>query len=98
MTDFSDTTDKANAVVNRWIFGRYRGQGDNEHLRSCPDLALGGVEGYDSGYGCDTGCDYVRFEATASCSHGMTDDFEWGTFGELSYILEDILADEEAAI
>lgn len=44
----------------------------------------------DGSYVCDTGCDYVRFEAVIECPHGFSELVEWGEFGDLAGILEDL--------
>jgi len=94
MTTFSDMSDRADAAVNRWLVKTYRSEGDNEHLRACPALTIGEVDARDSTYGCDTGCEYARLEAVASCEHGVRDDFGYGQFGDLASMLEEILTDE----
>lgn len=91
----TDATAHANQLVTAWILRQYRKDGGNEHLRSCEAATVGPVDGGDGGYGCDTGCDYVRLEADIACPHGQTDRFEYGTFGELAWILEDLEADRE---
>jgi hypothetical protein len=67
-----------------------------KHLSECPDLRTMNLNVYDGTYGCDTGCDYVRYEATVVCPHGFSDEVEIGDFGELTYIVQDILAEEDA--
>jgi hypothetical protein len=46
-------------------------------------------------HGCDTGCDYARFEAVIVCPHGQREEFEWGQFGEIADILEEMGEDAE---
>lgn len=87
-------SEHANQLVAAWIVRRYRSDGKNEHLRGCSDAVVE-VEGYDGQYGCDTGCEYARLEATLTCRHGDRDeDFEYGQFGELADLLEEIEAEE----
>ena len=82
--------ERANRLVAAWIVRRYRSDGGNAHLRVCPDASVE-VEGYDSQFGCDTGCEYARLEATIACPHGDRDeDFEYGQFGELADLLNEI--------
>lgn len=87
------TSPAADAKVTMWVTGMYRSKGSNVHLRNCPDLTLS-YEGYDGTYGCDTGCEYLRLECEASCPHGEREEYEYGDFGELSYLLEDIERDQ----
>ncbi len=65
-----------------------------EHLPHCPELTVTHATAVDGVYGCDTGCEYVRFEADVSCPHGeRVEGWRWGEFGDLAMILEDIAAD-----
>lgn len=79
-----------NALVARYVLDQYRDEGTNEHLKACPDITTDDAEGSDGSYGCDTGCDYRRFEATITCPHGERDAFEWGEFGTIASIIEDL--------
>ncbi|GAA0853385.1 hypothetical protein ACFQVD_26625 [Streptosporangium amethystogenes subsp. fukuiense] len=87
------SAEEADERVTRFILKTYREEGYNDHLTTCPDLTAQNPEGYNSQYGCDTGCEYVRFEATMTCPHGESDDFEWGDFDDLASILKQL--DEE---
>lgn len=81
------SADAADEKVARFILATYRepgeGQGSNEHLRACPDAVVADPDTSDGTYGCDTGCEYVRFEATITCPHGESEGFEWGDFGSV---------------
>lgn len=88
------SAEEADDRVTRFVIKTYRDEGSNEHLKACPALTATQAEGYDSTYGCDTGCEYVRFEAAMTCEHGERDDFEWGDFDRLADILKQI--DEES--
>ncbi|MDH2424782.1 hypothetical protein [Sphaerisporangium sp. TRM90804] len=81
------------ALVTRFVLNQYREEGTNEHLKACPDITTENAEGSDGSYGCDTGCDYVQFEATITCPHGERDGFEWGDFGDMASILERLEAE-----
>ena len=72
------------------IVRRARAEIDDAHLRDCPDMAVAHPEAYDSSYGCDTGCEYVRLEADLSCPHGHAQRFEYGEFGDLAMLLEEM--------
>jgi hypothetical protein len=93
----------ADERVNRFILARFRGDTSGRflemdpvkaHLRECSEASATNSEAYDSTYGCDTGCDYMRFEATIACPHGQRYDYEWGDFGELAYYLDELLAED----
>lgn len=90
-----DMSERAAALLARWVLGQYRDQpagSGNQHLRACPQAVATDVDGGDGAYGCDTGCDYVRLEAVISCPHGERDEYEYGDFGELAWIIEDLEA------
>lgn len=88
---------KANELVARFILRTYREphQADNQHLKECPDITVDDPDAYDGTYACDTGCEYVRFEALITCPHGEREAFKWGDFGRLSSILEEMSEMEE---
>ena len=96
MSTGEEREQRADVLVSRYTLAKYResGEAENAHLKVCPEAVTEDPESHNGTYGCDTGCEYVRFEATITCPHGQREDFEWGTFGELSYILEDLEADE----
>ncbi|MEU0624942.1 hypothetical protein ABZ329_29295 [Streptomyces rubiginosohelvolus] len=66
------------------------------HLVSCPDLRVVDQEATNGSYGCDTGCDYARLEADLICSHGMREEYEYGDFGELADMLQEIRSEQLA--
>ena len=75
----------AGMIVRKWL-----AEADDEHLRICAEIVVTHPEAYDSSYGCDTGCEYVRLEADLSCPHGHAQRFEYGEFGDLAMLLEEI--------
>ncbi len=83
-----------NALVTRFVLRTYREEGDNAHLKACTDISATDTEGRDGSYGCNTGCDYVTFEATITCPHGERGDFEWGDFGSMDTIIEELEQEE----
>ncbi|WP_433364128.1 hypothetical protein [Streptosporangium sp. CA-115845] len=82
----------ADERVARFILATYRkpGEADNEHLAACPEAHVEDPDAYNGTYGCDTGCDYARFEAIIACPHGERADFNWGDFGDVASILEEL--------
>lgn len=68
------------------------GQEKHSHLANCPTVDVHRYNAVNGLYGCDTGCDYVRFEAVimCMCPGEWTVDYEFGTFGEIAYILEEL--------
>ena len=66
------------------------------HLASCPDVHVVDQEATDGSYGCDTGCEYARLEADLVCSHGMREEYEYGAFGELADMLQEICSEQLA--
>lgn len=87
----------ADELVRQFIARRFRSDGRNRHLRSCPDLTFEDVDAYDGLYGCDTGCEFARFEAVVSCPHGESESFEWGDFGTMDWIIEAMVRADERA-
>lgn len=86
---------EADDLVRRFILDKYReesrlpGRGDREHshLAACAEVEVADPDAYNGLYGCDTGCEYARFEATIRCPHGYSEEYEWGDFGEIAGIL-----------
>lgn len=61
------------------------------HLMRCPSLRVKDAGGRDGVYGCGTGCEYVRLTATLVCGHeGFKSEFDYGSFGDLATLLEDL--------
>lgn len=88
----SDTAaDRADKKVARYILEQFKGEpGDDlaaQHLAACDSVRVTDPDAENGTYGCDTGCDYTRFEAVIVCDHGQRYEFEYGEFGMLSDIL-----------
>lgn len=95
--DLTDYPPDADERVRRLILRRYRSAADGvafpDHLQRCPEVYVDQADARDGSYGCDTGCEYVRFEATIRCPHGGSSQFDWGDFGELTDMLEEMDAE-----
>jgi hypothetical protein len=100
-----ERNERVEALLRAFIIRQYRTAhehrrrpvgpgGYDNHLAGCPDLTAVDVDAQGGSYGCDTGCDYARFEAVLTCPHGEREEYMYGTFGELSYMVEDMI--EEA--
>jgi hypothetical protein len=93
------TNEDADEKVRKYVLWKYQ-RTDREnyhepkHLHDCPSIRIVELDAFDGSYGCDTGCEYYRFESTITCDHGETDDYTWGQFGELAMLLEDLETDE----
>jgi hypothetical protein len=84
----------ADELLDRYVLRKYRADpAVTGHLSDCPDTVVESHGGTDGAYGCDTGCDYVRFDAVLSCPHGPTDTYEFGDFGQMWLIIHDMAAD-----
>ncbi len=94
MADLEDAAADVNALVRRWLLSQYRQEQPGKHLSDCLDTDVVDASGEDGAYGCDTGCEYVRLSAFLACSHGDRDDYEYGTFGDLATILEDLIEEQ----
>jgi hypothetical protein len=82
-------SESSDALLRSYVLRRYREE-RSTHLASCPSTRVTEFDASDGSYGCDTGCEYVRLEATIACVHGAAEEFTWGTFGELAYLIEDV--------
>jgi hypothetical protein len=88
----------ADALVARYIIQHLRDevpydQGRLDHIAQCPEAVVTDPDARNGSYGCDTGCEYARFTATLTCPHGEPANYDFGEFGELAYILEDLAAE-----
>ena len=85
----------ADELVARYILREYRREktnsyGGTPHLAECPEATVEHPQAEDGEYGCETGCEYVRMTATIRCPHGESSNYEYGEFGQLAYIIEDL--------
>lgn len=68
------------------------------HLAHCDDARVEDEERTNGAYGCDTGCEYARLEATITCSHGCSEDFEYGEFGDLADLLAEVIEQQQGRV
>lgn len=62
-----------------------------EHLEGCQDLEVVEADGSNGSYGCDTGCEYARLEASVRCPHRPEPvEVEYGWFGEMADIYDEL--------
>jgi hypothetical protein len=82
----------ADELLSRYLIRHYQDSGArNDHLRTCSEATVAPDPDYmDSTYGCDTGCEYVRLEATIVCPHGESEDYEYGEFGDIAGLIQDL--------
>ena len=88
LAKYRDNNPSGSHLHTEWFIKRY-GEA-RAHLSECPDATIAEPTGSDGSYGCDTGCEYARLECTVQCSHGFSDLYEYGEFGELADMLADI--------
>lgn len=92
---------RADELVARYILRVYREQHarvdgtPTTHLAGCAEAQVTDPDAQNGTYGCDTGCDYYTLTATISCPHGETEDYEYGDFGEIAYLIEDLEREDE---
>lgn len=90
----------ADELVARFSLRNFREEVDRhsppaeQHLATCADARAAHIEGENSTYGCDTGCEYVRLTAQISCPHGHRVEHEYGDFGEIGDLMEEIQREE----
>lgn len=89
----AERNERVEALVRGWVLREFRDD-TTGHLSTCPLASLEEYDADDGSYGCDTGCEYVRVSATAVCPHGEREEWQHGEFGELSMVIEDLVAEE----
>lgn len=78
--------------VNAYVLSLFReDRPPDDHLTSCPDAHAVDSDMFNGTYGCETGCEYARLEAVVTCPHGFKEDFEYGMFGEVSDLIDDMV-------
>lgn len=83
-----ETDLKADEKVNLYILKLTK---EDRNVHTCEETTVIHLVGSDGEYGCDTGCEYARLEAYLVCPHNPEGiKFEYGEFGNLNDILEDI--------
>lgn len=86
-----EAAQRANDRVAAYILEQFRDEPDSDpaaqHLAACAGAIVTEPDASQGAYGCDTGCDYTRFEAVIACDHGQQYEFKYGEFGMLSDIL-----------
>lgn len=87
----------ANTLLERFVIREFRSENAGTHLGECPDLAVADLDARDGSYGCDTGCEYLRLEASLTCPHEPhpTVVFTYGEFGDMSRLIEDLVRMEK---
>ncbi len=84
----------ADELLAAVVLRKYREdrEGRDDHLASCPDTVARDVSGENGTYGCDTGCEYYKLTATLKCPHEEL-DWEYGDFGDIAGLIEDMEAE-----
>lgn len=83
----------ADEKVARYILEQFARDAETKpelHLAGCTTTTVVDADARDGQYGCDTGCDYYRLSAVITCSHDYRVEFDYGDFGEIGWILEDM--------
>lgn len=93
--------DEPHDRIKRWVISKYRhahqpGARNETHLSTCDQIEVV-FDLHDGYYGCDCndggGCPVMLLEATLSCAHGVTREWE---FNDLSTDVADQLAELKA--
>jgi hypothetical protein len=93
----TDRNERVEALLTAWVLDRYR-DAETGHLAECPDATVVERDVYDSIYGCDTGCEYLRVEARITCPHHQAVDWEDGDFAELADVIKDLEVRDQKAV
>lgn len=88
--ELEDVSERANELVRAYIVRHYLAENPGGHLGGCDQVTVEDAAAEDGGYGCDTGCEYVRFTAVLACPHGSREEHGYGEFGDLAGIIEDL--------
>jgi hypothetical protein len=87
-------SDTADQLLRSYVLRKFKdAQPVGHHLRNCEEVTVE-FEAHEGSYGCDTGCEYVRFEARVVCPHGAPVAYEFGEFGDLPGVIEDLICEE----
>ena len=99
--DIDDMAARATNLVRDYVLDRFRAEYRFDprdvikHLAAeCTLVKATLTEAEDGSYGCDTGCEFVRFTALITCDHGQEFCYEYGTFGDLAMLIEDLEKDD----
>lgn len=85
----NEADEKTAAMILRKFQAEFHGE-RHRHLKECADVSVTHSDMYNGTYGCETGCEYARLEATVACPHGHSYDYEYGTFGDLSDLIAEL--------
>ena len=81
-------TETVEGLLKAWLLARYREAGDSErHLRICPETVVVDHEVTDGTYGCDTGCEFLRWSVTVQCPHHERHEVNDGEFGDMRTVI-----------
>jgi hypothetical protein len=96
--DIDDMAARAMNLVRDYVLDRFRAEFRYDrrdalaHLAQCPSTRANLTEAEDGSYGCETGCEYARFTALFNCDHDHVFSYEYGEFGDLAMLIEDLEA------
>lgn len=83
----TDADEKVAALLLKMFktgYGDTQGlKGSIKHLRQCDTAWVQDVDGGDSFYGCETGCEYVRIKASVKCKCGHLICYRYDDFGDM---------------
>ena len=79
--------ERVEQLLKDYIFIKFKQGESSHHLAKCEETKVIEVDAEDGTYGCETGCEYYRFEAVLECPHER-EEFEYGDFGRLYNVIE----------
>ena len=80
----------ADQLLAKYILRKHRYKRPTGHLAECDQVTVEHPQGEDGFYGCETGCEYVTLSATLRCTHGQSEHVDYGDFGTLNDIIEEM--------
>jgi hypothetical protein len=86
--------DRADRLLRAYVLGEYRDDWPHGHIGQCPEAKVLEFDSRNGSYGCETGCEYLRLEASVGCPHEDPVDYEYGEFGDIAGLITDLEQEE----
>lgn len=79
----------ADELLREFILRKYQEE-EYGHLAQCPSLEVTELDASEGSSGYPTDCPTYRLEAELECLHGEQDTYDYGSFGELRDLIDDL--------
>jgi hypothetical protein len=92
----TDAGERADKLLRSYVLSQFRAERHPQaehHIAACGEARV--LEFYSGdGVYCESGCEYLRLEATIGCPHAKPVEYRYGEFGEIAMLVEDLIAEE----